>query len=201
MLRVRIAIVNYRGANSAALLDALEALGADATPTLDPAVIRGASHVILPGIGSAADAMRRLTRDQLDRVISSLTQPVLGIGLGMQLLTRWSEEEDTECLGMVPARVEKLHESPRTPVPNSGWCPVFQTEYHSIFDSIAEGSFFHFDHSYAVPVDSYTLATASHADPFTAVLSHENFFACQFYPEQSAEAGSIFLRNFLRVRV
>jgi glutamine amidotransferase len=200
MPRIRVAIINNGGANTASLLDALERLGHDGTVTRDPAVIRNATHVILPGVGSATDAMRRLKRDRLDEVIVDLKQPVLGICLGLQLLARWSAEDDTICLGLVRGNVKKLKVSPQTPVPNTGWCTVHPTEYHPLFDGINDGSFFYFVHSYALPVDKYTLATATHSDRFTAVLAQGNFYASQFHPERSAEAGSVFLRNFLSLQ-
>jgi glutamine amidotransferase len=200
MPQLSIAIINNGGANTASLHNALERLGTRGTVTRDPEVVRNASHVILPGVGSAADGMRKLARDGLDRVIVGLSQPVLGICLGMQLLARRSEEEDTPCLGIVPGEVSKLEVSPRTPVPNTGWCNVKQLGSHRLFHGIADGSFFYFVHSYALPVADYSLATADHSGPFTAALAQGNFFGAQFHPERSAEAGSTFLQNFLHIQ-
>ena len=121
MTETRVAIVDSGGANIASLVNALGRLGVVGTPTTDPGTIRDASHVILPGVGAAADAMRRLNNAQLSRVIADLDQPVLGICLGMQLLARSSEEEWAQCIGIVPAVVEKLRASPLAPVPNMGW--------------------------------------------------------------------------------
>ncbi len=199
MLGTRVAIIDSGGANIASLVNALDRLGVVSTLTTDPRTIRNASHVILPGVGAAADAMRRLSNEHLSNVITGLSQPVLGICLGMQLFGRSSEEECTQCLGIIPAVVEKLHLSPRTPVPNMGWCRVHQTEQHQLFTGIDNGSYFYFVHSFAIARGEYTLATADHSAPFTAVLAYQNFFATQFHPERSAKAGSRLLSNFLKI--
>ena len=192
----RIAIIDSGGANIASLSYALDRLGIDSTLTRDAHIIRNASHVILPGVGAAGDAMQRLNSNHLCEVITGLTQPVLGICLGMQLLAQTSEEGATECLGVIPAVAEKLDVGPQTPVPNMGWCQVHQTESHELFAGIKNDSYFYFVHSFVLPEDAYTLARAEHAQPFTAVLAQRNFFATQFHPERSAEAGSKLLGNF-----
>ena len=199
MLGTRVAIIDSGGANIASLVNALDRLGVVGTLTTDPRTIRNASHVILPGVGAAGDAMRRLGNEHLSKVIAGLSQPVLGICLGMQLFARSSEEECAQCLGIIPAVVEKLHSSPRTPVPNMGWCRVHQTEQHQLFTGIDNGSYFYFVHSFALARGEYTLATADHSAPFTAVLAYQNFFATQFHPERSAKAGSKLLSNFLKI--
>lgn len=196
MSGTRVAIIDSGGANIASLSNALDRLGIDNTLTRDAHTIRSASHVILPGVGAAADAMQRLNSNHLCEVITELSQPVLGICLGMQLLTQTSEEGATECLGVIPAVAEKLHVSPQTPVPNMGWCQVHQTESHELFTGIKNDSYFYFVHSFALPEGAYTLARAEHSKPFTAVLAQRNFFATQFHPERSAAAGSKLLSNF-----
>lgn len=192
-----VAIIDSGGANIASLVAALERLGARHTLTTDPEVVRGASHVILPGVGAAADAMLRLQRHGLDGLIPALRQPVLGICLGLQLFAERSEEDGVECLGILPGAVTKLPASPALPVPNMGWCPVTTNRAHPVMDGIEEGSHFYFVHSYALPVDDYSVAEAQHATPLTAVAAASNFVAAQFHPERSAAAGARFLRNFL----
>ena len=196
MSGTRIAIIDSGGANIASLTYALDRLGIDSTLTRDAHTICNASHVILPGVGAAADAMQRLDNAHLVEVITGLSQPVLGICLGMQLFAQSSEEDATECLGIIPAVAEKLRISPQTPVPNMGWCHVHQTESHELFTGIKNDSYFYFVHSFALPEGGYTLARAEHSKPFTAVLAHRNFLATQFHPERSAEPGLKLLNNF-----
>jgi glutamine amidotransferase len=196
-LTAAVAIIDSGGANITSLTVALQRLGAQHILTTDAGEIRAASHVILPGVGAAADAMRRLKGRGLEKLIPSLTQPVLGICLGMQLFAERSEEDDAECLGILPGIVTKLPGSPAAPVPNMGWCPVTKSRAHPIMDGIAEGSHFYFVHSYALAVGNYSVAETRHATPLTAVAASGNFMAAQFHPERSSTAGARFLRNFL----
>lgn len=196
-----VTIIDGGGANIASLVFALKRLGADSELTRDPARIRDANRLILPGVGAAAEAMQRLCDAGLDDVIPGLAQPVLGICLGMQLLASGSEENDASCLGIVDAGARLLHASPQTPVPNMGWCPVRKISPHPLLDGIDDGSYFYFVHSYALPLDRYSVAGAAHVEPFAAVLAHRNFMATQFHPERSSSAGSRVLKNFLGIGV
>ena len=192
-----IAIIDSGGANIASLMFAFNRLGREATLTTDINVIKSAGRVILPGVGAAKDAMSRLRENDLIDVIRGLTQPVLGICLGMQLLAGASEEEDVECLGIIPGTAAKLESVENFPVPNMGWCPTTATSDHNILGGIDAGSYFYFLHSYALPVSDYTVACANHSDPFSAIVSHKNFVAAQFHPERSSTTGAKFLQNFL----
>lgn len=192
-----VAIIDSGGANIASLLYAFERLGASVELTADKAAIRGAGHVLLPGVGAARDAMGRLRAAGLVDVIRTLEQPVLGICLGMQLLCEASEEENVECLGVVPGVVRKLAVRDQYAVPNMGWCATTKIGTHPVLDGIHDGSWFYFLHSYALPVSDETLATARHATEFTAVLGKDNFVAAQFHPERSSTDGARLLRNFL----
>lgn len=192
-----VAIIDSGGANIASLLFAFERLGRSAELTTNPATIRQADRVLLPGVGAAKDAMERLADAKLLDVIRELEQPVLGICLGMQLLFEGSEEENVECLGILPGVAAELSVSPDFPVPNMGWCATRSTQDDDVFAGIADDSFFYYLHSYALPVCASTVATARHANPFSAVIAHENFIAAQFHPERSSRAGATFLRNFL----
>ena len=192
----KVAIVDSGGANIASLLYALERLDVSATLTAAPEVIRKADRVILPGVGAAADAMQRLREHGLVETLRSLQQPVLGICLGLQLLADFSEEDDTPCLEIAGGTARRLTPGPGTPVPNMGWCPVNASVDHPLLDGISDGSFFYFLHSYALPVYEYTIATAEHNAPFTAVLHRDNFYATQFHPERSSAAGARLLENF-----
>lgn len=197
MSRERLAIIDSGGANIASLLYAFERLGADAVLTTDAAEIRGASRVILPGVGAARDAMDRLRKEGLVDVIRGLTQPVLGICLGMQLLAQASEEDDVECLGIIPGTARRLLASATCPVPNMGWCDIRKTAEHDILESRDDGNYFYFVHGYALPVSECTIATAIHAEPFSAMISHKNFVAAQFHPERSSRNGARLLSRFI----
>jgi imidazole glycerol-phosphate synthase subunit HisH len=199
-MKSNIAIIDSGGSNIASLSCALDRLGASSIRTADANTIRSASHVILPGVGAAADGMQKLKATGLDEVIPLLTQPVLGICLGMHLLAQRSEEDDADCLGVLPAAALRLRASPDLPVPNMGWCRVTKVADHPLLDGIDSDSYFYFVHSYALPVASFTLATATHATELSAVSSSRNFVATQFHPERSAAAGARLLANFLAMR-
>lgn len=200
MAATAVAIIDSGGANIASLQFALQRLQADSTLTSDPDIIRNASHVILPGVGAAANAMQRLADQQLSDLIPTLTQPVLGICLGMQLLADSSDEQATDCLGIIPGTAEKLPANSQRPVPNMGWCQINTVRNHELLHNIDNGSYFYFLHSYVLPVQDCTLATAAHAQHFTAILAQKNFVATQFHPERSARAGAQLLHNFLEMR-
>lgn len=197
MPSAQVAIIDSGGANIASLQYALQRLGADSEFTSDEHTIRGASHVILPGVGAAQPAMAILQHSGMDEVIPSLTQPVLGICLGMQLLATGSEEDDARCLGILPETACRLPASPALPVPNMGWCQISTTQVSQLLSGIADGSWFYFVHSYALPVNKSTVATAEHAMAFSAVMTWQNFHGVQFHPERSAQSGARLLENFL----
>ncbi len=192
-----VAIIDSGGANIASLRYALKRLGADSCLTDDAATIKSASHVILPGVGAARDAMQRLTDSGLVDVIRNLRQPVLGVCLGMQLLCEASEEDDVECLDIIPGIAAKLPAAPDCAVPNMGWCATSFSQQHALLDGIENASYFYYLHSYALAVGANTVATATHAYEFSAVISQRNFVAAQFHPERSSHAGASLLKNFL----
>lgn len=200
MCAAQVAIVDGGGANIASLQYALERLDTKSVLTTDADAIRAASHVILPGVGAAAAAMDSLAATRLADVIPKLTQPVLGICLGMQLLARSSSEDRAVCLGVFPCAAEKLAVSTGFPVPNMGWCRVTRKADHPLLDGINDNDWFYFLHSYALPVAADTVAVTLHSEPFSAVLSRQNFHATQFHPERSAAAGAQLLQNFLGMR-
>ncbi len=192
-----VAIIDGGGANIASLRFALARLGIAAELTVAPDVIRTASHVILPGVGAAADSMRRLGEAGLLELIAGLRQPFLGICLGLQLLFEASEEDDTACLGIFPGTARRFDAAPDRPVPHMGWNRVFRSRDSDLLTGIADGAHFYFVHSYAVGVTDDTLATADYGAPFTAIAERANFSATQFHPERSGIAGARLLQNFL----
>ncbi len=195
----RVAIVDSGGANIASLLFAFERLGVEAALTTDAERIRAAPRVVLPGVGAARAAMQRLRDAGLVDVIRSLEQPVLGICLGMQLLCDASEEDDVECLGIIPGVARKLEVGDNCAVPNMGWCATDPCEPHPVLDGIGDGSWFYYLHSYALPVSRATIASASHTREFSAMVCKDNFVAAQFHPERSSRAGARLLQNFMEL--
>lgn len=192
-----LVIVDSGGANITSLYSALERLGVGTRLTSDADAIRGAGRVILPGVGAAKDAMARLHEADLVEVIRALTQPVLGICLGMQLLCDRSEEDDVECLGIIPGIARKMRVSDSCPVPNMGWCATERVAPHPVLRNIDDGSYFYYVHGYALLASAHTIATACHTDTFAAAIGKDNFVAAQFHPERSSSAGARFLNNFL----
>lgn len=195
-----VAIIDGGGANIASLTFALDRIGATSFLTSDPAKISAASHVILPGVGAASSAMQKLNKYSLCPVIRDLQQPVLGICLGMQLLAASSDEDDTECTGIFSSTAKLLPVARGYPVPNMGWCRTQRIREHVLFDGIDDGAWFYYVHSYAIPINGSTVATASHMHGFSAVVSTHNFHATQFHPERSSAAGARLLQNFLTMK-
>ena len=192
-------IIGCCGANLASLRFALQRLGVDAPVTEDPERARKASHVFLPGVGAAKSAMTRLSAAGFVEVIPTLTQPVLGICLGMQLLFSGSDEEQTPCLGVIEGQVRRLPQSPDLPVPEMGWNQLQLVASSPLLSGVADGAYAYFVHGYAVPVGPYTCAVADYGGPFAAVVEQQNFYGTQFHPERSARVGAQILENFLKL--
>lgn len=192
-----VAIIDSGGANIASLRYALARLGAVARLTADAGELGAARRVILPGVGAAADAMRRLESLRLLEVIRGLKQPLLGICLGMQLLFEASEEGDTRCLGLIGGRASRFADRDGYPVPHMGWNQLEFTSSDPLLRGISSGDYVYFVHGYAVPVGAATLATADYGGPFSAVVRSGNFVGTQFHPERSGEVGARLLANFL----
>ncbi len=192
-----VVIIASGGANIASLEFALERLGCRPQLSSDPARIERATHVILPGVGAAVDAMARLDSLGLTRRIPALRQPVLGICLGMQLLYERSEEGDARCLGILPGVARRFAAHPERPVPHMGWNQLRARRPSPLLSGIHDGDYAYFVHSYALPVGPETVATADYGTDFTAIVSHGNFHGTQFHPERSAQTGARILANFL----
>jgi glutamine amidotransferase len=194
-----VAIIDSGGANLASLQYALDRLQVGSVVTDDAALIGSASRVLLPGVGAAADAMRRLQRAGLVTVLRALTVPVLGICLGMQLLYQGSDEGDTACLGIIAGRVRRLVPAAGRPVPHMGWNSLATLADDPLLAGIGAHDYVYFVHGYAAPVGSATLATVEYGGPLTAVVRQANFRGVQFHPERSGAVGARLLRNFLEI--
>jgi imidazole glycerol-phosphate synthase subunit HisH len=196
---IRLAIIDSGGANIASLRYAVERLGIDAQVTTDAATLRSATHVMLPGVGAAADCMDRLHNSNLVETIRSLRQPLLGVCVGMQLLFESSEEGNVSCLGLLPGRVHRFADRDGLPVPHMGWNQLEFARPSPLLDDVASGDHVYFVHSYCAPVNETTVATTTYGERFAAVVRRDNVFGAQFHPERSAQAGALVLRNFLLV--
>ena len=190
-----IAVVDTGGANLASVLDALERLDAKAELTRDRDLIKASPRVILPGVGSAADAMQRLNTAGLIETLKHLEQPVLGICLGMQLLFASSQEGPADCLGVLPGEVFRLRGP--LPVPHMGWNSVEAAGSCALLEGVPANSYFYFVHSYRAPSGPWVKASAEYGEKVPAVVQKDNFLGVQFHPERSSAAGSKVLANFL----
>ena len=195
-----IVIIDSGGANIASVQFALERLGAESVLTKDVKIIRSADKVLLPGVGAAPIAMQNLTEYGLIDCIRGLTQPVMGICLGMQLLFAVSPEGNTPLLGIFDADCETFTPTQGRSVPHMGWNRLAKQQDHPLLAGVDEGAHVYFVHSYFAPVTAQTIATTSHGDEFTAVVAENNYMGCQFHPEKSGPVGAQILRNFLEIR-
>ncbi|GAC1597825.1 MAG: imidazole glycerol phosphate synthase subunit HisH [Hymenobacter sp.] len=193
---MEIAVVDYKGGNVQSVLFALERLGASPVLTADPETLRKADKVLFPGEGEASSAMQALRAAGLDLVLPTLTQPFLGICLGMQLLGQHSEENDTTLLGLLPFTVRRFDADPTHKVPHMGWNNL-QKLRGPLFEGLTESDHVYFVHSYYAPVGAYTTAQAAHPGPFSAAVQRDNFHGVQFHTEKSGAVGTRILANFL----
>lgn len=195
---MQVAVVKYNAGNIYSVMNALKRLGVEPLLTDDAQQLRQADRVLFPGQGEASGAMAYLREHGLDQVIRSLTQPVLGICIGQQLLCRHSEEGEVDCLGIFDAEVKRFsptrHEDK---VPCMGWNRIYDTK--SELMTGIEGQFVYFVHSFYVPSCPETIATADYIQPYSAALHKDNFYATQFHPEKSGSVGERIIRNFLEL--
>ncbi len=192
-----VAIVKYNAGNIESVRNALRRLGVEPIVTDRAEHLRASGKVIFPGVGEASSAMNYLRANGLDDVIRSLKQPVLGICLGMQLLGLSSEENDTECLGIIPFRVRRFTAG-ELKIPHIGWNRIFRL-LGPLFEGIDEGTHFYFVHGFRVDEGPETTAVCDYGGEFAAASESGNFFATQFHPEKSGEAGARILENFLKI--
>jgi len=194
---MKLAIIKYNAGNIQSVSFALERLDVEFTITDDPEAIQSADKVIFPGVGEASSTMNYLRSKKLDQLIISLKQPLLGICLGMQLMCKYSEENDTTCLGIFDETVKRFIPEGDLKVPHMGWNNLSLSQ--SWLDPAIEAKYAYFVHSYYVPVNAFTSAVTEYTTPFSAAMHQNNFYAVQFHPEKSALAGELVLKSFLRV--
>lgn len=193
-----IAIIDYGTGNLRSVGNALGRLGAEYTVTSDHDEIRRADRVLLPGVGEASTAMEKLRARGLHTLIPALTQPVLGICIGLQLMCLRSDENRTECMGIFGAEVKRFSATDGLKVPHMGWNTIHELRT-PLFDGLTDGSYVYYVHGYAPTVCPETIAVTDYGGAFSAALSHGNFYGTQFHPEKSGAAGETILKNFLKL--
>ena len=195
---MKTVIIKYNAGNVQSVMYALDRIGIDYLYTDDEAEIRSADKVIFPGVGEASTTMSYLREKGLDKIIPSLKQPVLGTCVGMQLMCRFSEENNTTCMGIFDVDVKRFPATPGIKVPHMGWNNI--TNYKSeLTQNLIDNAYVYFVHSYAAPVCEYTVATCDYINPFSAMLHKDNFYAAQFHCEISGDVGQKILENFLKL--
>ena len=209
MTQQRIVIVDTGCANISSVKFAVERLGVEVTVSDQKSIIEQADKVFLPGVGSAFAAMKSIEQKQLTEIIQGLTQPVLGICLGMQLMTALSEEspgshldvnatDNIACLGVIPTQIKRMQADDLV-LPHMGWNQIKVESDHPLFANIADGTFFYFVHSFCAPDSDYTLASCEYGQTFAAAIGKDNFYGVQFHPERSGQAGAQLLKNFIEM--
>jgi len=196
---MKVAIVDYNAGNIRSVENALRRLGVEPMLTADADVIRKADKVIFPGQGEARGTMDSLRSRGLDEVIKKLTQPTLGICIGMQLLCRHSEEGDTDCIGIFDTEVKRFHNlRHEDKIPQMGWNTIGQLQ-GPLYNGLTEDSYVYYVHSYYVPLCPWTAAVTDYILPYSASICKDNFYATQFHPEKSGAVGECILQNFLNL--
>ena len=193
---MKVVIIDYGAGNIRSVIFALKRLGVE--PILSSSIneIQAADKIIFPGVGEASSAMIQLKEKNLQQVIPKLKQPVLGICLGMQLMCSYSEEGNTQGLGIFPVKVKKFT-STELKVPQIGW-NTLSTKEHALFNGLDKNEYVYFVHSYYAELSDYTIGISRYGENFSSALANDNFYAVQFHPEKSAKAGEQILSNFLK---
>jgi len=194
---MKTVIIKYNAGNVQSVMYALDRIGVNYLWTDDEAEIRSADKVIFPGVGEASTAMAYLREKGLDKVIPSLKQPVLGTCVGMQLMCKHSEENDTTCMGIFDINVKRF-DSSNFKVPHVGWNNIYNLK-SELTQGLKESAFMYFVHSYYAEISAYTVAECDYVQPFSAMLHKENFYAAQFHTEISGKEGQRIIENFLKV--
>ena len=195
-MKKQVAIIDSIGSNLASLKFALDRIKINFIVTNEVTQIRNSSHIILPGVGAAKNAMNKLSQHEIIETITTLSQPTLGICLGMQIFMEHSEEDDTSCLGVFGDSCKLFENQENYPVPHMGWNTIELESSSNLSTGINSGTHFYFVHSYYVPLNSQTIASTTYSRKFSSIIQKDNFVGTQFHPEKSGEQGSILLKNF-----
>ena len=191
-----VVIIDYGAGNIQSVKYALERLGVKAVLTSNPEEIKSADKVIFPGVGRAKFAMEKLEKAGLDKLIPSLTQPVLGVCLGMQLMCDHTAEDDVKGLGIFPIEVKEFDKTLK--VPQIGWNEIADLK-GSIFNDVKGGSYTYFVHSFYIPDNEFSIASTSYGLKYSSAIQKDNFYATQFHPEKSGDVGEQILKNFINI--
>lgn len=194
---MKLAVIKYNAGNITSVEFAFKRIGINIHITDDPETISSADKVLFPGVGEASTAMNYLKRNNLDRVITDLKQPVLGICLGMQLMCDYSEEGETPCLGIFNKKVKHFG-SNELKVPQIGWNNIFDLK-SDLFKGIKNDSFVYFVHGYYAELGENTIATTDYILKYSSALHKNNFYGVQFHPEKSGDVGEQILKNFIEL--
>lgn len=197
---MKIVIIDTKCSNLLSITTAIKKIGFYPTISNDVNVISQADKLFLPGVGSAQSAMKQLNKEKIVNIIKKHNKPILGICLGMQLLSKKSEEnKKTNTLGIIDIETKRIQNN-KLPLPHMGWNKIKILKKHNLFNNIHDANaYFYFAHSYAIPICDVTIASTYYNHLFTSVLMYKNFFGVQFHPEKSGKIGKQLLKNFLEI--
>ncbi len=195
---MRVVVIDYNAGNTRSIYHAMVRYGVDAEFTRQHDRISSADKVIFPGVGEASSTMHFIRKYGLDKVLPNLKQPFLGICLGMQLMCQWSEENDTECLGIFDAKVKRFRPENGEKVPHMGWNTIFNNTA-PLLSSDLENQYVYFVHSYFIEINEHTIGQTNYCQVFSSAMQKDNFYATQFHPEKSGKVGAKILENFLAI--
>jgi len=194
-----VSIIKYNAGNVMSVMYALDRIGVSYKLTDNPDELLAAKRIIFPGVGEASTAMKSLRENGLDQLIPTLKQPFLGTCVGMQLLCNYSEEGDTECLGVFDVDIKRFPKKQDFKIPQTGWNDIFDLN-SELLEGVKENAFVYYNHGYYAPLSDFTAAKTNYIFPYSAVLEKGNFYACQFHSEISGDIGETIFRNFLKIK-